>query len=180
MRTHAPHIARATTARALAALALAGLLASCTSAPRYTRHPETAAPGPQSIVSIGDTTVTVTGRDVVGHAQNYLGTPYRNGGTTTGGMDCSGLVFHVYRSFGIALPRTSSAQSRFGAQVPRSDLQPGDLLFFDVNGRGVSHVGIYSGGGEFIHASNRDRRVRFDRLDNKYFKNRFILARRVL
>lgn len=176
MRTHTPHIGRAA-----AALALAGLLASCTSAPRYTRHPEGSGPGPQSTVTIGDRTVSVSGRDIVGQAEHYIGTPYRSGGTTAGGMDCSGLVFNVYRTFGIALPRTSRDQSRFGTQVARSQLEPGDLLFFDTNGgHGVSHVGIYSGGGEFIHASTRSRRVRFDRLDNKYFKKRFVVARRVL
>jgi cell wall-associated NlpC family hydrolase len=179
MRTHTLHVG-ATPAGGAATLAFAALLASCTSAPRYTNHPDGPSSGPRSTVSIGDETLSVTGRDVVGHAQDYLGTPYRNGGTTPGGMDCSGLVFNVYRSFGIALPRTSSAQSRFGQQVTKSELQPGDLVFFDVTGRGISHVGIYSGGGEFIHASTRARRVRFDRLDNKYFKNRFVGARRVL
>jgi cell wall-associated NlpC family hydrolase len=96
-------------------------------------------------------------------------------------MDCSGLVFNVYRTFGIALPRTSRAQARFGRKVSRSDLRPGDLIFFDTSGgRGVSHVGIYAGRGEFIHASTRSRRVKFDRLDNRYFKNRYVVARRVL
>ena len=129
-------------------------------------------------LSVG--TVSVSGDDVVHQAEDYIGTPYRSGGTTPGGMDCSGLVFNVYRSFGIALPRTSRDQSRFGREINRSQLQPGDLVFFNTSGRGVSHVGIYSGRGEFIHASTRARRVRFDRLDNKYFRKRFVVARRVL
>jgi cell wall-associated NlpC family hydrolase len=163
---------------ALTALAAAAL-ASCTSAPRYTTHPEP-ADTPESRVTVGDRTVDVSGNDIVGQASNYLGTPYRTGGTSSKGMDCSGLVFNVFRSFGIALPRTSSAQSHFGQKVARSDLRPGDLVFFNTSGRGVSHVGIYSGRGEFIHASTRSRRVRFDRLDNKYFRKRFVVARRVL
>ena len=167
--------------RSLAIFVLAALASSCTSAPRYTRHSGGSGGAlPRSSVSIGDRTVSVSGDDIVHHAEDYVGTPYRSGGTTPGGMDCSGLVFNVYRSFGIALPRTSRDQSRFGQEVSRSQLQPGDLVFFNTSGRGVSHVGIYSGRGEFIHASTRARRVRFDRLDNKYFRKRFVVARRVL
>lgn len=159
--------------------AAAALLASCTSAPRYTSHPE--GPDiPRSDVSVGDREMSVSGRDIVEQAEDYVGVPYRMGGTSSRGMDCSGLVFNVYRTFGIALPRTSRDQSLFGRQVSRSELQPGDLVFFSTTGRGVSHVGIYSGRGEFIHASTRARRVRFDRLDNKYFRKRFVVARRVL
>ncbi len=97
------------------------------------------------------------------------------------GLDCSGLVYTVFRDFGIALPRTSRDQSAFGARVGREQLQPGDLVFFHTGvGAKVTHVGIYAGGGEFIHASTRSRRVKFDRLDNKYFDNRYVSARRVL
>ena len=74
----------------------------------------------------------------------------------------------------------SRDQARFGKEINRSELRPGDLVFFATGGRGVSHVGIYSGSGEFIHASTRARRVRYDRLDNKYFKKRFVVARRIL
>jgi cell wall-associated NlpC family hydrolase len=164
----------------IAALALAAAaLASCTSSPRYTTRPP-ASGLPSSRVSVGDGMVSVSGRDIVDHARDFVGTPYRMGGASSRGVDCSGLVFSVFRSFGIALPRTSSAQAGFGRKVDRSQLRPGDLVFFRTYGRGVSHVGIYSGGGEFIHASTRARRVRFDRLDNKYFRKRFVVARRVL
>jgi len=96
-------------------------------------------------------------------------------------MDCSGLVFNVFKQFGIALPRTSLAQSSFGASVGRTSLKPGDLVFFKTGkGSRVTHVGIYSGRGEFIHSSTRSKRVKYDRLDNKYFKKRFVTARRVL
>jgi cell wall-associated NlpC family hydrolase len=96
-------------------------------------------------------------------------------------MDCSGLVFNVYKQHGIALPRKSSAQATFGAPVDRSSLKPGDLVFFKTGkGSRITHVGIYSGRGEFIHASTRTKRVKYDRLDNKYFKTRYATARRVL
>ena len=151
--------------------------AGCTSSPRYRSH----GSAPKSTVGVGDKSVEVGGKDVIEKAQDYLGTPYRMGGTTTNGLDCSGLVYTVYRSFGITVPRTSADQSRFGAEVGRYDLQPGDLVFFRTSsGSKVSHVGIYSGSGEFIHASTRSKRVKFDRLDNKYFKKRYVTARRVL
>ncbi len=140
------------------------------------------APGVTSTPLPGDSTgdpVTLRGHEIVRHAQNYVGSPYRNGGTTPRGIDCSGLTFSVYRSFGIALPRTSHEQSQVGVHVPRGGLAAGDLIFFG-SGSNISHVGIYAGDGEFIHASTRSRSVRFDRLDNKYFKKRYVTARRVL
>jgi cell wall-associated NlpC family hydrolase len=159
---------------ALAAAAL--LLAGCSSAPRYQKSPPDG-----TSVTIEDESVSVRGKDVVERAEEFLGAPYRFGGTTPRGVDCSGLVYSVYRDFGIALPRRSSDQAQFGARIGRSELQPGDLVFF-TTGRSsaISHVGIYAGRGEFIHASTRSRRVKFDRLDNKYFRARYVSARRVL
>jgi cell wall-associated NlpC family hydrolase len=119
------------------------------------------------------------GKEAVRVAAAYIGTPYRSGGTTEKGVDCSGLTFAVYRQVGVRLPRTSDAQSRVGVAIDLDDLSPGDLLFFG-KGSNVSHVGIYAGKGEFIHASTRARSVRYDRLDNKYFRNRYLSARRVL
>jgi len=162
--------------RALALAAAAAALSGCTVSPRYT-----AQPVQRTQVSPGDEARSLEGDAVVEEAQRYLGTPYRNGGTTQSGIDCSGLSWAVYKSFGVALPRTSSAQSRFGAPVDRAALRPGDLVFFRTNGSSsVSHVGIYVGEGEFIHASTQHRRVKFDRLDNKYFRRRYVTARRVL
>lgn len=152
------------------------MLAGCTTAPRYRgESPD------RSSVSVGEKTVRISGRDVVRRAESFLGAPYRFGGSSAQGLDCSGLVYQVFRQIGIALPRTSRAQSGFGASVGRAQLRAGDLVFFKT-GRGgaISHVGIYAGGGEFIHASTRSRRVRYDRLDNRYFRNRFVTARRVL
>ena len=120
-----------------------------------------------------------TGKTVVKLAEEYIGAPYRSGGTTTNGVDCSGLAFAVYRQVGVRLPRTSEAMARVGNHIDRNQLRAGDLVFFG-SGSGVNHVGIYAESGEFIHASTRARSVRFDRLDNKYFRNRYIGARRVL
>lgn len=154
-----------TTLVAVAVSALAG----CTAAPRYRSSPPAAEPS------------DVDRHDVVTQARKYVGAPYRGGGRTPGGFDCSGLVVNVYEKFGIAMPRTSREQAKFGKEIDRSELKPGDLVFFCTSGSTkISHVGIYSGGGEFIHASTRSRRVKYDRLDDEYFRKRYATARRVL
>ena len=87
----------------------------------------------------------------------------------------------VFEEVGLAMPRSSRAQAAFGVGVSRSELRPGDLVFFRTEGgTRVTHVGIYSGRGRFIHASTRSREVRIDALEDNYFRKRFVLARRVL
>ena len=110
-----------------------------------------------------------------------MGSPYVWGATGDGGYDCSGLVYAIYvNELGISLPRTSSAQSQVGAQVDRSQLQPGDLIFFNTTGKGVSHVGIYIGDDTFIHANSGSGRVKQNKLSEKYYNSRFVNATRVL
>ena len=163
-------------ARLMVAIGCIATLAACSSAPRYRK-----SPGAGTEVTIDDRTVELQGDNVVERAERFLGTPYRMGGTTEKGLDCSGLVYTVYKDFGIALPRTSQDQSRFGQKVGQGELSSGDLVFFKTGkGSKVTHVGIYTGKGEFIHASTRSKRVKYDRLDNKYFKNRYVTARRVM
>ena len=152
----------------LAAFVLA-VLASCSGAPRQQTHPGDADPS------------APTRHEIVRIAKTFVGTPYRAGGTSRKGVDCSGLVFAVYGEFDIRLPRTSLDQSRIGEQVGRSGLKPADLLFFRTSRRSsISHVGIYIGGGKFIHASTRERRVRMDALSDDYYKRRFTVARRIV
>lgn len=163
-------------ARLVVAIGCIATLAACSSAPRYRK-----GPSGNSEVTIENRTVELEGNEVVERAERFLGTPYRMGGTTEKGLDCSGLVYTVYQDFGIALPRTSQDQSQFGQKVGKGDLSSGDLVFFRTGkGSKVTHVGIYAGKGEFIHASTRSKRVKYDRLDNKYFKNRYVTARRVM
>lgn len=95
-------------------------------------------------------------------------------------MDCSGLVINVYGHFDVRLPRTSHDQSRTGENISRSSVEPGDLVFFRTGRQNVSHVGIYIGKGQFIHASTSARQVRIDEMDSDYFKHRFVTARRVI
>jgi len=111
-------------------------------------------------------------------AMGFLGAPYRLGGFSAQGIDCSGLVKKIYQLFDIDLPRTANEQSRVGMRVARSDLSEGDLLFFNTRRRG-GHVGIYIGNNEFVHAASRKRGVRVDNLDTPYFNKRFIRAVRL-
>ena len=112
-------------------------------------------------------------------AMGFLGAPYRWGGFSLNGIDCSGLVKKVYQFFDIDLPRTALAQSRIGKRVVRSELAEGDLLFFNTSKRPVSHVGIYIGNNQFIHALSRNTGVRVDNLDTPYYNKRFIRAVRL-
>ncbi|MFB3881842.1 MAG: NlpC/P60 family protein [Armatimonadota bacterium] len=116
---------------------------------------------------------------LVESALKYRGVRYRYGGTTTRGMDCSGLVSRVLNSHGISAPHNSRALYRLGKPVARDDLQSGDLVFFSTRGRGISHVGIYMGDGKFVHASSGKGSVRVDTLNEGYYARRYVGARRV-
>ncbi len=119
----------------------------------------------------------LTGDYVAFEAMRYVGVPYRYGGTGFEGMDCSGLVNAVYSRFGVKLPRRSRDIARAGVEVHPDSLLPGDILAFSSSPDGqVNHVGIYVGGGKFVHAST-SRGVVVDSL-NEYYSRRLITARR--
>lgn len=123
------------------------------------------------------------GSEIVMRALGLLGKSYRYGGTAPEtGFDCSGLVRWVFNDKVEAdLPRSSLAMSRMPApDVRKDELIPGDLVFFRTRGRVVSHVGIYIGGGRFVHAATRAGKVRIDRMDASYWRNRFTNAKRVI
>jgi cell wall-associated NlpC family hydrolase len=125
-------------------------------------------------------TVDVSGgaQQIVNYAEQFLGTPYVWGGTSPSGFDCSGFVQYVYRHFGISLSRTSEQQYYNGVYVPRSDLQPGDLVFFHTYSSDASHVGIYIGNNTMINSSNGG--VSYDDMTNAYWAPRYLGARRVV
>ncbi len=109
---------------------------------------------------------------VVATARRMLGVPYQLGGSTPRGFDCSGLTSYSYRNAGIAIPRTSAEQFLAARPTPPHLLQPGDLLFFNIKGRRVSHVGIYIGADQFVHAPGTGKRVSIDSLNNRYWRTR--------
>ena len=115
---------------------------------------------------------------ITGTALRYLGVPYAWGGTSFGGVDCSGFVWAVFAKNGIYLPRTADAQFEEGRHVSARDLRAGDLVFFQTYALGASHVGIYLGDGKFVHASSSDG-VRVDQLGEDYYSARYIGARRL-
>lgn len=112
-------------------------------------------------------------------AKTFLGVPYRLGGSTLRGLDCSALVKKIYGIFEISLPRTAREQSGVGKSVQKNELQAGDLVFFTTRRSYAGHVGIYIGEGEFVHASSRQREVKVDHLDAPYFSKRFLRGVRV-
>ena len=111
-------------------------------------------------------------------ATGFLGAPYRLGGSSLKGIDCSAFVRKIYQIFDIDLPRDARAQSKVGMSIDREELVEGDLVFFRTR-RPLGHVGIYIGNNEFVHASSKRKVVRIDSLDTPYYQKRFQRAVRV-
>lgn len=121
-----------------------------------------------------------SGSKAVDHAMSMMGTRYRYGGASRSGTDCSGLVIQAYRAQGVNLPRTSASMATVGKAVPKGELKPGDLVFFRTRGSRISHVGIYKGGGKFVHSSSGRGRVTVNSLSDGYYSRRYAGARRVV
>lgn len=115
---------------------------------------------------------------VIQLAKAYLGVSYHWGGVTSRGFDCSGFVLAMYRKIGVNLPHSASAQFNIGKPIAFSDLKPGDRVYFHTYKRGASHVGLYIGGGKFIHASSAKRGVIISSLFESYYSKRYLGARR--
>ncbi len=121
-----------------------------------------------------------TGSNIVATAKRYLGVPYLWGGSSPSGFDCSGFVQYVFKQHGISLPRTSKEQWTVGTSVSKANLQIGDLVFFsNTYTSGISHLGIYVGNGEFIHASS-SKGVVISSLSNSYWASHYTGAKRIL
>ena len=122
----------------------------------------------------------VTGSGILAEAQKYLGVPYVNGGASPSGFDCSGFVYYVLKQCGFSPYRTPADQWNQGSQISKDELQPGDIVFFaNTYTSGLSHVGIYAGGGQFIHAPNSRSTVSYSDLTSGYRAEHYYGARRI-
>jgi len=162
-----------TTLAALIALAVLPALAADEVA-------EAAAVSPVT-VSAGGSGYFDRAHELVVHTLALIGVNYKyGGGSPDSGFDCSGLVSHVFQEvIGLTLPRNSQAMSRVGKKVEKTNLQPGDLVFFNTRRRPFSHVGIYIGEERFVHAPSRGRDVEVSNLHSRYWNKRYNGARRV-
>ena len=142
--------------------------ADATTQPAPPPPPAAVAPPPAVPAAAGHSQAAQT-------ALGYVGVPYRWGGSTPAGFDCSGLVSYVYAQLGIQLPHYAAAQYGYGSPVGRDQLQPGDLVFFD----NLAHVGIYIGGDEFVDAPHTGTVVRIDSLSDPWYSSRYVGARRI-
>lgn len=124
---------------------------------------------------------SATAQDAIDQAMDLLGIRYRRGGSSPeSGFDCSGFVSHVFQeALGLVLPRSSKEMSNSGQVVAREDLRPGDLVFFNTMRKAFSHVGIYLGDNQFVHAPRSGGRVRIEDLSQSYWTKRFNGARRI-
>ncbi|HJU35869.1 MAG TPA: NlpC/P60 family protein [Gaiellaceae bacterium] len=160
---------------------IAAQQAAQAAAARAARVATQAAPSPSSFHAPDPVSGSIPGdrySSVVGIAMQYLGVKYVWGGASPSGFDCSGLVMYVYGQVGVSLPHYTVAQWNYGdsVSVPRSELEPGDLVFF----AGLGHVGIYVGNGQFIHAPHTGDVVRIDSLNEGWYRSEYYGAKRIL
>lgn len=159
----------------LTALSSLILLTACGTTPSSPAAASSRAPA-------NSQTSSAAASEVVLYALGLLNTGYRFGGRNPeSGLDCSGMTAYIFReAAGLPLPHNAAQQARLGREVAAAQLQPGDLVFFNTNGRGISHVGLYIGENRFIHAPATNGRIKITGLDNPYFRSRYITARRLL
>lgn len=128
---------------------------------------------------------TTKGQQVVNFGKNYMKTPYKFGASTstTKVFDCSSFMKHIFKKFGVSLPRTAAAQSKVGVAVSKANLRPGDMVFFSsgsrANGKNVTHVAIYAGNGKILHTYGKPG-VTISNLNSGTWKRTYLKARRVI
>jgi len=132
-----------------------------------------------SFLPVSHPPVNTARTQVVNTAYRMLGTPYRYGGSTPDGFDCSGLVLFSYQQAGLEVPRTAFDQYLRSTPVTDNRIEPGDVLFFTLRSHAISHVGIYVGDGKFIHAPALGRCVTESRLDEPFWRNHLVRAGRL-
>jgi len=133
---------------------------------------------PRSGIAHTNSSVANTQYEAVTFAKQMLGAPYRYGGSTPKGFDCSGLVYYSYSKAGYPIGRDSKSQIAQTITIDPRDLRPGDLVFFDIKGSNT-HIGIYIGDGQFIHAPSSGKRVSYSSMDEQYWREHFVRAGRL-
>lgn len=166
---------RSTAANAFLIL-LCAALSACSSAVRWepAATPVAAYPQPQAAPATEQSVAT----RAVRVARQQVGAPYRYGGATPSGFDCSGLVQYAYRHAGLRVPRTTTALYRTANPVSLSELRPGDILFFYFDNK-VGHVALYTGDGRFVHAPSSGKYVVRGSLENQFWRERLVSAGRL-
>ena len=162
------------------------VLAGCASSPPQRSVPSPTFDSPPPIptqqregdVAGGTTDLRTPGEAIADFALALRGTPYRYGGATRAGFDCSGLVFYSHQQLGLSVPRTSRDQADAAREIKQSNLRRGDLVFFKIGSRRVNHVGIYVGDRRFVHAPGSGKPVTVNSLDDEYYERRFHSAGR--
>lgn len=119
------------------------------------------------------------GQNIANFARGLVGKAYVFGATGPNAFDCSGLILYIYRQFGIHLPRTSQSQAYYGTRISKSQLSPGDLVFFNTYSS-LSHVGVYIGNGQMVHAANTRTGVLISNINDGYYGPRYAWAMRVV
>lgn len=127
-----------------------------------------------------DPEYSAAGQTIIDAAKKYMGVPYVWAGTSPSGFDCSGFVYYVYKECGYAINRTAASIYENGVFVEKSDLKIGDAICFASSSNYIGHVGIYIGGGEFIHASSSSGQVTINRLDENYYTRNYVGARHIV
>lgn len=119
------------------------------------------------------------GQKIANYAKTFVGYPYVYGGSSPSGFDCSGFVQYIYKQYGISLNRTATSQLKNGYSVSYADMKPGDIIYFGY-GNTATHVGIYIGNGNFVHAENWSTGVVITSLSQSYYANRYLCTRRIV
>ena len=132
------------------------------------------------VASTGSTMPSAPAEQAAAHAQKMVGKPYKYGGSSPAGFDCSGLVLYSFKQAGVALPHNTEQQRRSAHPIKVADLRRGDLLFFNQEGKKYGHVAIYLGDGRFVHAPSSGKSVRSDTLNSPYWKKHLSEARRAV
>ena len=153
------------------------LLAGCSSTPEPRAEPAP-APSREWDGGGGASSMRNRGETLADFALRLRGTPYRYGGATLDGFDCSGLVFYAHRQLGVVVPRTSRDQAKQAESIKPRKLRRGDLVFFKIGSRKVNHVGIYIGDHQFVHAPGAGKPVAINSLDDEFYADAFFSAGR--